>query len=180
MSDYEMILSKLTQISEKLDGYSASSTKKQRVRKPRDPSSGPAKENPWVTFTGRVGKLFEGTDYSRGKEKQQFCSYLKTTHENAYEMSDEDILAARADWTPAAAKPKAAPAPPPVSAAVVLAEEVPEPKPKRTLSDEQKAKMAAGRKAAAEKKKAEKEAAEEVPAPVPESKGSHSFRPKGK
>lgn len=180
MTDYQTILSKLTQISEKLDTFSVPSTKEaKKTRKPRDPDAPPAKENPWVAFTGRVGKLFEGTDYSRGKEKQQFCSFLKTTHQNAYEMSDKEILAARAKWTGPLAKPKQEEAVAPIEET-----SVPVAKPKRTLSEEQKAKMAAGRKAAAERKNAallqNGVPVEQVVVPVtlePVSKGSPAFRP---
>lgn len=92
-------------------------------------------------------------------------------------MSDKEILAARAKWTAPAAKPKEAEEAP----AAAAEDSVPVAKPKRTLSEEQKAKMAAGRKAAAEKKKAEKEGAQhkEVEEEVKEekpSKGSPAFR----
>jgi hypothetical protein len=51
------------------------------------------------------------------------------------------------------------------------------PKPKRTLTDEQKAKMAAGRKAAAERRKAEKEAAAIASKPAAEKKVTFSHPP---
>lgn len=68
---------------------------------------------------------------------------------------------------PDAPKPK--PKPKPKAAAESTSDAEEKPKPKRVLSDEQKAKMAAGRKAAAERRKAEK-AAEAAATAAPEPK----------
>jgi hypothetical protein len=104
-------------------------------------------------------------------------------------MTDEEIQEARTSWEAPPPKPKAAEvtsggggASAVAAAAEVLGEEdIPAPKPKRVLSEEQKAKMAAGRKAAADKKKAEKETVSEAstgpshpaPAPAPTTGPSH-------
>jgi hypothetical protein len=145
------VLSELATIREMLSH--ASSKKVKKERKPRDPN---AKPNDWIVFTGRVREVLKAADLPAGKECQQFASYLKSTHTNAYEMTDEEIQGARSGWEAPPPKPK------PVAASDIEAsaaeDVVPVPKPKRVLSYEQKAKMAAGRKAAAEKRKAGSEA----------------------
>lgn len=156
------VLSELSEIRKILEStpVSDSPVKVKRERKPRDPN---AKPNDWITFTSRVRNALKAADLPAGKECQQFASYLKTNYPDAYTMADEEIVDARSGWTAPPAKPKEASdakVPPAESAA----------KPKRTLSDEQKAKMAAGRKAAAERKKAEKEAANTEVAPAPVDK----------
>lgn len=87
---------------------------------------------------------------------------------------------ARRDTDPDAYKPKPKPVAAPKPAAAAAADG--EAKPKRVLTEEHKAKMAAGRKAAAERRKAEKEAEaaaalseEAPPSPRPQPK-SVSFR----
>jgi hypothetical protein len=144
------VLSELATIREMLNTATPSSSKKvKRERKPRDPN---AKPNDWIVFTGRVREVLKAADLPAGKECQQFASYLKSTHTNAYEMTDEEIQGARSGWEAPPPKPK------PVAASDVEAsaaeDAVPVPKPKRVLSEEQKAKMAAGRKAAAAARKA--------------------------
>lgn len=149
-------------------GSSSPSTKEKKARKPRDPDAPP---NPWIVFTGRVRAALKGAGKPAGKECQQFASYLKTEFkEDAYSMEDSEILAAHADWTPPPPKPKAD-----ADDAPNKSEPDEKPKPKRVLTDEHKAKMAAGRKAAAERRKAETEAASQsdtvpVPAPAPAAK----------
>lgn len=161
----QKVLTELATIREHLSTYansSDSSMKKQKKeRKPRDPN---AKPNDWIIFTGRVRSVLKDAGLAAGKECQQFASFLKNNHTDAYQMSDKAILDARSDWT--------APPPKPKEEKEEVADEETKPKPKRTLSDEQKAKMAAGRKAAAERKKAEKQAEtvediEDVAAPAP-------------
>ena len=122
-------------------------TKERKPRKPRDPDAPP---NPWIVFTGKVRTALKTAGKPAGKECQQFASFLKTEFpDDAYNMDDSEILAAHADWTPPPPKPKED------GDAKPAAADDAKPKPKRTLSDEQKAKMAAGRKAAAERRKAE-------------------------
>ena len=145
------IMAELAEIKNLLASHNSStpSTKEKKPRKPRDPDAPP---NPWIVFTGRVRTALKAAGKPAGKECQQFASYLKTEFpDDAYSMDENEIMAAHADWTPPPPKPK------PEAAAT---EAEPKPKPKRTLSEEQKAKMAAGRKAAAERRKAEKAAAE--------------------
>ncbi len=160
------VLSELAAIRDMIASAKPSSSsdgKAKKERKPRDPN---AKPNDWIVFTSRVRAALIAAGKPAGKECQQFASFLKNEHENAYAMPDDEIVAAREGWSAPAPKPKAD-----SSDSKPESESEAKPKPKRTLSDEQKAKMAAGRKAAAERKKAEKEASQvesaEVPAPVP-------------
>jgi hypothetical protein len=172
------VLSELAEIREMIASAkpnSSSDGKVKKERKPRDPN---AKPNDWIVFTSRVRSALKAADMPAGKECQQFASYLKNEHLNAYDMADDEIVAARKDWNAPPSKPKAE------TEDVKPAPSVDEskPKPKRTLSDEQKAKMAAGRKAAAERKKAEKEVVESENAPssledVKSHSKSHSKSP---
>lgn len=113
--------------------------------KPRAPSS-------WNLFVKRVTEVLKAEDQPT-TGILFFCSHLKTSHEAYGDLEDEDILAERASWTPPEAKPKAA-------KPKAESDGEAKPKPKRVLSEEQKAKMAAGRKAAAERRKAEAAAKE--------------------
>jgi hypothetical protein len=131
---------------------STSSSKEKKPRKPRDPDAPP---NPWIVFTGKVRDALKSGGKPAGKQAQQFASYLKNEFPDAYGMDADEILAAHSDWTPPPAKPKED-----ESEDKATTADESKPKPKRTLSDEQKAKMAAGRKAAAERRKAEKDAGE--------------------
>jgi hypothetical protein len=196
------VLTELAMIREMLSSIpSTPSTKEKKVRKPRDPDAAP---NPWIVFTGRVRDVLKAAGLPAGKECQQFASHLKTTYPNAYSMTDEEIEAARSGWTapetkptesksktPAATKSKASAGPPPPAVDPVVDEDgVPVAKPKRVLSEEQKAKMAAGRKAAAERKKAEavtvssepshKPLDAPSPSPAPVEKKLRPFPYKGK
>lgn len=169
-SDFESkVLDELASIRAMLaSGNSSAPVKEKKPRKPRDPDAPP---NPWIVFTGKVRNALVNGGKPAGKQAQQFASYLKNEFPDAYGMDSDEILAAHADWTPPPAKAKDED-----SEDKPVADES-KPKPKRTLSDEQKAKMAAGRKAAAERKKAEKAAAanagndaedvEDAPAPAP-------------
>jgi hypothetical protein len=164
-------------------GPTTTVTKEKKARKPRDPDAPP---NPWIVFTGRVRAALKSAGKPAGKECQQFASYLKTEFkEEAYNMEESEILAAHADWTPPPPKPKEDKDEEPAKSE---AEE--KPKPKRVLSEEQKAKMAAGRKAAAERRKAEKEAADAskdeeasspavtIPPPKPAAAAAPAAKPK--
>ncbi len=149
------VLSELATIREMLEAQPVVGKKVKKERKPRDPN---AKPNDWIVFTGRVREVLKAANLPAGKECQQFASHLKSSHPNAYEMTDEEIQEARMSWQAPPPKPKAAEAvsggASAVAAAVLGEEDIPAPKPKRVLSEEQKAKMAAGRKAAAAAKKA--------------------------
>ena len=111
--------------------------------KPRAPSS-------WNLFIGRVSKVLQDNG-EKGTGLMAFCGHLKASNDAYMDLEDEDILLARASWTPPEVKPKEA----------KPKEEKPEgeAKPKRFLSDAQKEAMAEGRRKALAKKKAEKEAA---------------------
>jgi hypothetical protein len=159
-------ISAIRAIVEDLKGSSAPTTKKERKpRKPRDPD---APKNPWIVFTGKVRAALTEAGKPAGKECQQFASYLKQEFPDAYQMENDEILAAHDSWTPPPPKPKE-PKDEPKSDADA------DSKPKRKpLSEEHKAKMLAGRKAAAERRKAESAAANsadsdsaEVPVPAP-------------
>lgn len=172
MNDFQAkVLMELQAIREQLASTpsSGSSSKTQKKeRKPRDPN---AKPNDWIVFTGRVRAALKAADLPAGKECQQFASHLKTVHSDAYNMTDEEIIAARNDWNAPPAKPKESDTKPTTDADA-------KPKPKRTLTQEQKDKMAAGRKAAAERKKAEKDAVTaETPAVVEQPKSVPTPQP---
>ncbi len=160
------ILSELAAIRDQLTAMGSSSTsmKKTRARKPKDPDAPPRPPNAWIVFTGRVRSVLKAANLGAGKECQQFASHLKASNPDAYNMTDSQILKARNGWTAPPPKPKEVVED---TSAPAASDDVPKPKPKRTLSDEQKAKMAAGRKAAAERKKAEAAATEVVEAPAP-------------
>ena len=162
MNDFQTkVLSELAEIRQMLSAVPSTSAATGKAvkapRKPRDPN---AKPNDWIVFTGRVRTALKDAGLPAGKACQQFASYLKSNHPDAYSMTDEEIVGSHADWTPPPPKPKEADSGDAKPSAPVE-------KPKRTLSDEQKAKMAAGRKAAAERKKAEQAVESNAPAPVP-------------
>lgn len=102
----------------------------------RKPSDVPRVPNPWMVFSGKVRGALTSAGKPAGSETQHFASYLKTTlGDAAYELNDAEIIEEHSKWTPPQPKPKA------VGAV--------EAKPKRVLTEEQKAKLAAGRAAAA-------------------------------
>jgi hypothetical protein len=162
----QKILADLAAIRDQLAGMSASSSsmkkmkQQKQTRKPKDPNAPPRPPNAWIVFTGRVRSVLKAANLGAGKECQQFASHLKSTNPNAYEMEDSEILKARTGWVAPPPKPKESKEP---DAEPEPADSVPQAKPKRTLTEEQKAKMAAGRKAAAEKKKTQSAATEEPP-----------------
>jgi hypothetical protein len=193
------VLAELTTIREMLSSSSMKEKKEKKERKPRDPDAAP---NPWIVFTGRVRDILKAAGHPAGKECQQFASHLKSSHPDAYNMSDEEIRTSRSDWEAPEPKPKStvptktktktntksteSTKTEPV-AALVDEDGVPVAKPKRVMTEEQKAKMAAGRKAAAERKKADAApvpapapAPAPVPAPVPVEKKLRPFPYKGK
>lgn len=182
MAEIAECKSLLAEIKSGMGNSSSSSTKgkEKKARKPRDPNAAP---NPWIVFTGKVRAALKSANKPAGKECQQFASWLKTEFkEDAYTMEDSEILAAHADWTPPPPKPKE-------DKAESAEEAEPKPKPKRVMSDEQKAKMAAGRKLAAEKRKAaaaeaqaaaesaDEAEAEAAPSPAPAPKPALSLKP---
>lgn len=175
MNDFQAkVLMELQAIREQLASTpsSGSSSKTQKKeRKPRDPT---AKPNDWIVFTGRVRAALKAADLPAGKECQQFASHLKTVHSDAYNMTDEEIIAARNDWNAPPAKPKEKD-----GDTKPTSDTDAKPKPKRTLTQEQKDKMAAGRKAAAERKKAEKDA-ETVAKPVAQEQPKSVSTPESK
>ena len=124
-------------------------SKASKALKEVDPDAPKKAPNAWILFTGRVRAALKGAGLPAGKEAQQYASYLKKTYPEAYEMGEEAILEHHGEWTPPPPKPKEE-----------KEEEEPKPKAKRVLTEEHKAKMAAGRKAAAERRKAEAAAKE--------------------
>ena len=148
------LLQKVAALETKLDGLltlaktpSGSKGKKSKAKadgeaKPRAPSS-------WNLFIKRVSLVLQG-DGQKATGLMAFCGHLKATNEAYLDLEDDDILLARASWTPPETKPKEA----------KPKEEKPkEPKPKPPMSDAHKEAMAEGRRKAAAKRKAEKEAA---------------------
>jgi hypothetical protein len=137
-------------------------------KKPKDPNAPPKAPNTWIVFTGKVRDALTSAGKPAGKQAQQFASHLKAKFPEAYEMTEEAILAEHATWTPPPAKPKEEKEDKPAESS--------EPKPKaarKPMSEEKKAEAAAKRKATIERKKAEAAAAkvvEEKPAePAPKA-----------
>jgi hypothetical protein len=113
----------------------------------------------WISFIKEVQADMEASGWTH-PETGKPVSYKDAMQEASKRRAAD----------PNAPKPK----PKPAKAEASTADGEPAAKPKRVLSDEQKAKMAAGRKAAAERRKAEKAAAEastglkvEIP-PIPD------------
>ena len=155
--------------------------KAKKTRAPRDPDAPPPKENPYFAFlNGRIRPLLKAAA-AEGEKQPGTVPVFFTTHlmslnpddkDAVYALTDDEVLAAYRDWaTPEnleAAKPvrKAKDAGSVASAAKGDSEgeaEAAPAKPKRVLSDEQKAKMKAGREA----KKAAAAAVGPVAAPEP-------------
>jgi hypothetical protein len=150
----EAILNEVTlvrkQVEELMARQAPKGSAKAKAPKEVDPDAPKKAPNAWILFTGRVRAVLKENGLPAGKEAQQYASFLKNTYPDAYEMAPEDILEHHSEWTPPPPKPKEE----------AEEEAKPKEKPKRTLSDEHKAKMAAGRKAAAERRKAETAAKE--------------------
>ncbi len=155
-----------------------------------------AKPNPWIEFLKRVQPIVKESDI-KGPATigVLFAKSLKASQENAYEMEDAAIAAAFTEWaTPeniehakSLKKAKKEKDEASESGSVVASEGEAEPKadkPKRVLSEEQKAKMKAGREAAKARKDAEKAAAAdggEAPAEAPaEEPKKEGFKAKAK
>ena len=147
---------------------------KSKGRKPRDPDAPKKEPNEFALFMKRINALMKDNDVkSKASENMQFASYLKNQKPMA-DWEDEEILAERESWTKpevskqeaegkSKRKPSVDASAAPAAAPAASAEPA---KPKRVISDEQKAKMKAGREAAKAKKDAEKAASAAVPAPV--------------
>ena len=156
--------------------------KAKKAPKARDPSAPPKAPNAWILFTSRVRSVINESgvlgEKKLGKECTQFCSSLKEENAELDSWAAETILARFSGWTvPEQSKMAAAgisfakknkgseaAAPESEAAAEPAAE-----KPKRVISDEQKAKMKAGRERAAAAKKAAAAGSApvaEAPAPV--------------
>ena len=178
-SQYESIMSKLESLEGLVQksGAVASSVpapagkagKAKKAPKARDPSAPPKAPNAWILFTSRVRSVINESgvlgEKKLGKECTQFCSSLKEENAELDSWAAETILARFSGWTvPEQSKMAAAG----ISfakknkgseAAASESEAAAEPaavseKPKRVISDEQKAKMKAGRERAAAAKKA--------------------------
>ena len=123
----------------------------EKVKKERKPRSADAKPNPWIDFTKSVrAALVAGGVEKLGAECQQFCKTLKSEQADYASWTPEAIQARWRTWE----KPAKAPTPP-ASDTEAPAAAAPSDKPKRVLTDEQKAKMKAGREAAKARKAAE-------------------------
>ncbi len=152
----EAILNEVTllrkEVAELMSSKAPKGSAKAKAPKEVDPDAPKKAPNAWILFTGRVRAALKEAGLPAGKEAQQYASYLKNTYPGAYDMGSEEILEHHAEWTPPPPKPK--------EAEEEEEEAKPKEKPKRVLSEEHKAKMAAGRKAAAERRKAEAAAKE--------------------
>ena len=190
-SQYESIMSKL----ESLEGLvqksgavapsvpAGKAGKAKKVAKARDPSAAPRAPNAWILFTSRVRSVINESgvlgEKKLGKECTQFCSSLKEENADLDSWAAEAILARHSVWTVPeqskmaaagisfAKKNKGSAAAEVAEPAAEVAAAAPSEKPKRVLSDEQKAKMKAGRERAAAEKKAA--AAGSAPAAVSEA-----------
>jgi hypothetical protein len=69
-----------------------------KTKKAKDPSAEPKAPNVWIQFTQRVGPLIkEALGKAPATVGKQFCSFLK--EQKAYDQwTDEEIIAAFADW----------------------------------------------------------------------------------
>jgi hypothetical protein len=188
-SQYESIMSKLESLEglvQKSDAAAPSvpagkAGKAKKAPKARDPSAPPKAPNAWILFTSRVRSVINESgvlgEKKLGKECTQFCSSLKEENAELDSWAAETILARFSGWTvPEQSKMAAAG----ISFAKknkgseATVEAAAEPaavseKPKRVISDEQKAKMKAGRERAAAAKKAAAAGSApvaETPAPV--------------
>jgi hypothetical protein len=140
-------------------GVQLPSKKEKKPKKERDPDAPPPKANPFFEFlNGRIRPLLNERKAEMklpGTVAPLFAKHLKESKEGAYSLEDDAIMAAFEEW----ATPENLTAPPRKAkesdAASEAGSEPKAEKPKRVLSDEQKAKMKEGR----EKKKAEKDAA---------------------
>ena len=143
----------------------------EKVKKERKPRSADAKPNPWIDFTKSVrAALVAGGVEKLGAECQQFCKTLKSEQADYASWTPDAVQARWRTWE----KPAKAPTPPASDTEAPAAAAAPSEKPKRVLTDEQKAKMKAGREAAKARKAAESgsASASEAPAAAAEAAAS--------
>ena len=168
ISTMEAQLGELRKIVALMGGQAAAPAKEKKERKPR---SADAKPNPWIDFTKSVrAALVAGGVEKLGAECQQFCKTLKDERADYASWTPDAVQARWRTWE----KPAKAPTPPAsdTEAPAAAAAAAPSDKPKRVLTDEQKAKMKAGREAAKARKAAEAGSASEAPAAVSEAPAS--------
>ena len=173
-TEIQNLMNLLTNIESKLDallGTSTSSSKEvkevKKTRKPRDPD---APKSDWQEFLTLVRALLKEEGKPAGAVAMQFASHLKTEFPDTFlSLNKEEILAAHESWVPPPQKPreKKAKQEKPVEKPAEKSDS--EAKPKRTLSQEQKDKMAEGKRKKAAQRKAEKEAAAAEPQSEPEA-----------
>lgn len=185
--------------------------KAKKAKKERDPDAPKREPNVWIRFTQRVDAALKAAAEAAkaaGDEEtakryggpaviaKQFASHLKD--QKAYDAwTEEEMVAAFDSWTrPEVSKQEAAGKTKKAKAASAAASEASSvagddagsvhsaaaEKPKRVISEEQKAKMAAGRAAAKAKRDAEKAAAAVAeggaePAPAAEEKPAEAPKP---
>lgn len=122
-----------------------------------DPDAPKKEPNSWILFTVRVRQLLKdaGKDSKLAISYASFLAGKEGLYPKRYEMDSDTILGHWDEFPIPTKEEKEA-----KKEAKAKAKEEAEAKPKRTLSEEHKAKMAAGRKAAAERRKAEAAAKE--------------------
>lgn len=162
ISMMEAQLGELRKIVTMMGGQAAPAVT-EKVKKERKPRSADAKPNPWIDFTKSVrAALVAGGVEKLGAECQQFCATLKSEQADYASWTPEAIQARWRTWE----KPAKAPTPPASDTEAPAAAATPSDKPKRVLTDEQKAKMKAGREAAKARKAAESGSASASEAPA--------------
>jgi hypothetical protein len=176
ISTMEAQLGELRKIVALMGGQAAAPVKEKKERKPR---SADAKPNPWIDFTKSVrAALVAGGVEKLGAECQQFCKTLKDERADYASWTPEAVQTRWRTWE----KPAKAPTPP-ASDTEAPAAAAPSDKPKRVLTDEQKAKMKAGREAAKARKAAEAGSSSEAPAAdahVSDGEGSTGSKKRGR
>ena len=161
ISMMEAQLGELRKIVTMMGGQAAPAVT-EKVKKERKPRSADAKPNPWIDFTKSVrAALVAGGVEKLGAECQQFCKTLKSEQADYASWTPDAVQARWRTWE----KPAKAPTPP-ASDTEAPAAAAPSDKPKRVLTDEQKAKMKAGREAAKARKAAESGSASASEAPA--------------
>ena len=162
ISTMEAQLGELRKIVTMMGGQAAPAVT-EKVKKERKPRSADAKPNPWIDFTKSVrAALVAGGVEKLGAECQQFCKTLKSEQADYASWTPDAVQARWRTWE----KPAKAPTPPASDTEAPAAAAAPSEKPKRVLTDEQKAKMKAGREAAKARKAAESGSASASEAPA--------------
>ena len=175
LESLEGLVQKSGAVASSVPAAAGKAGKAKKAPKARDPSAAPRAPNAWILFTSRVRSVINESgvlgEKKLGKECTQFCSSLKEDNADLDSWAAETILARFGGWTVPeqskmaaagisfAKKSKGSEATVEAAAEPAAVSE----KPKRVISDEQKAKMKAGRERAA----AEKKAAAAGSAPVP-------------